>query len=78
MKATLSDKLRRHIGSKIIECGECNITMPQLARLLEMSIEEALTPEVCIAAMQAVGYYEDDNGELQYDPIAVVDACYGP
>lgn len=74
VKATLSDKLRRHIGSKIIECGECNITMPQLARLLEMSIEEALTPEVCIAAMQAVGYYEDDNGELQYDPIAVVDA----
>ena len=46
--------------------------MAQLARIVEQAVLETLTPEVLAATHETVGYYYDENLDLQYDPMRVI------
>jgi hypothetical protein len=46
----------------------------EIMRIIEMSVAASHTPAVCTFATTKVGWHEDDDGELSYDPIGTIDA----
>ena len=45
----------------------------EIMRIIEMSVAASHTPAVCTFATTKVGWHEDEDGELSYDPIGTID-----
>ena len=49
------------------------ITIPAMLRIIEISVAASHTPKIFSYATRRVGWYEDENGRLAYDPMATCD-----
>ena len=58
--------LRRYSRSGLVGNAE-------IMRIIEMSVAASHTPAICSHATTKVGWYEDESGELCYDPIGTID-----
>jgi len=49
------------------------ITIPAMLRIIEISVAASHTPKIFSYASRRVGWYEDENGKLAYNPMATCD-----
>ena len=72
-KRRFEELLRQEMRHKLC-MGQVYVSLQEIAALLEKAIVEVLTPDLFQRSMESVGYYLDSNGDLQYDPLRVLNA----
>ena len=75
VKRVLPDLLRQQFRHNSTLRGGARHELPidQIAAIIEVVVKQHMTGASLSKSCEKVGYYEDEDGELQFDPLRVID-----